>query len=258
MKTRLWLYAAILMLVSSCAPQFYSPNVVNVPLLQKKGDLLINASFGGGKISSGPDVQGAYAMNDHFGVMTNLMFYSGSGTSNYTNGGVTIKDTRKASQFLAEAGAGYFTHTDGGLLLETYIGIGGATVHNEGPYDYTDSSGKNVHAYYNLNNPFSRVFNITSIGYRGSNIEVAFSFRNALVMQQRVTDPQVIQAISSVQEFNNSHQYLVYDPALTIRAGFKQFKFQAQLCYSNNITNSNFPQERIHTSFGVIYRFVRD
>ena len=61
-------------LLFGCSPYYYAPNKGNVPNLREKNDLRLDAGFGGGFIMKGTDVQAAYAVTSHFGVMVNGAF----------------------------------------------------------------------------------------------------------------------------------------------------------------------------------------
>ncbi|MBL0145210.1 MAG: hypothetical protein IPP48_05125 [Chitinophagaceae bacterium] len=87
------LLSSIIIIHQACSPK-YVPNVINVPLLSKKGE--VHATVNGG--ISGFDPQVAVAVSNHIGVIAN-----GSFANEIQNNG---KDFHKHS--FAEIGAGYF------------------------------------------------------------------------------------------------------------------------------------------------------
>ena len=66
MKTTIKISAIIILISSLCSCSVYVPNGVNAPMFAKKGKALINASVG-----TGVNVQGAYAVSDHVGIIAN-------------------------------------------------------------------------------------------------------------------------------------------------------------------------------------------
>lgn len=87
------------------------PNVPNASMLSKKGELHASAHT---SLKGNINVNTAYAVNDHIGVMLN---------------GSTISQQKKSKDFrqnLLELGAGYFTTfgADNSRILEIFAGIG--------------------------------------------------------------------------------------------------------------------------------------
>lgn len=65
------LISCVTVILSSCSPYFYAPNKGNVPNLREKNDLRFDAGLGGGFIMKGIDVQAAYPITSHVGIMVN-------------------------------------------------------------------------------------------------------------------------------------------------------------------------------------------
>ncbi len=106
MKTRIYLLFLIVLCtwMASCSPS-YLPNNLNMPLLytttDKPNDLYLSASLSG-------EIQAAYAVADHIGVMANVLALPG-GEDRY---------------FLGEAGIGTFTTINDNFHLEIFGGGG--------------------------------------------------------------------------------------------------------------------------------------
>ncbi len=113
------------LITGSCTPA-YIPNVVNSPMFSNKYEF--NASLHGG--ISGFDAQLAYAVTDHFGIMTNGSF--ADRTSDST-------DNFHKHSFV-EMGAGYFDKIGPNGRFEVYGGFGMGRVQafyeNEIWYDF--------------------------------------------------------------------------------------------------------------------------
>lgn len=97
-----------LFLVTSCAP-VYVPNVRNSPMFTKGGEFQASAQIG-----NGLELQSAYAVTDHFGLMTNFSFINQSGTED--------EEDFHRHQFF-EGGAGFFTNRNESFF-EIYAGYG--------------------------------------------------------------------------------------------------------------------------------------
>lgn len=92
-------FLAPLLLLSACAP-VYTPNSVNTPLLQERGEVQV-----GGRVSpgSGGELQVAAALTDHVALMANGSAFWSSGEHR--------EDKTFREHFLGEVGLGYFDRT---------------------------------------------------------------------------------------------------------------------------------------------------
>lgn len=102
---------------------YYAPNQVNVPLLKDKKDARISAGYSPGPSVLAADVQLAYALAPHVGVIA-----SASGARSVEEFEIQQKDSDEASSRMRmlEVGAGYFTAftKKDKLILEIYGGAG--------------------------------------------------------------------------------------------------------------------------------------
>ena len=99
---------AVLLLFTSCAP-VYVPNLRNSPMFTKGGEFQAAAHVG-----NGLEIQSAYAITDHLGVMTNLSFIDQTGLD-------SEEDYHRHRFF--EGGIGYFKNRDESFF-EVYAGYG--------------------------------------------------------------------------------------------------------------------------------------
>jgi hypothetical protein len=93
---------------SACAP-VYVPNVRNSPMFTKDGEFQASAQIG-----NGLEVQSAYAVTEHFGVMANFAFIDQSNLED--------EEDYHRHQFF-EGGAGYFLNNEESFF-EVYVGYG--------------------------------------------------------------------------------------------------------------------------------------
>jgi len=107
----------VLFIFTGCVT-LYKPNVINSPLLKEKGEFNTSASIG----LSGCglyNLQAAYAISNHTGVMIDGMYHNRHST-------ISDSSVEKLNMFFGEAGAGYFTAfgNEKNRLFQCYGGCG--------------------------------------------------------------------------------------------------------------------------------------
>lgn len=136
------LFLSLLFAASGCYQQRYGYAAAkpNTPSLQKRGDARLNASFSMGNARGAPednsknlgfDVQGAYAVSRHVGVMASVygrrerdVFGNGAFPRNNPFGFSVVDYKRR----MAEAGIGYFGRPDTSTVFSIYGGTGAGRV----------------------------------------------------------------------------------------------------------------------------------
>jgi hypothetical protein len=115
----------ILLLFTGCVT-LYKPNVINSPLLKEKGEGSATASLGVSG-TGWANIQGAYAVSDHIGLMLNGMYHSRRTTTEGTN-----SSTEKLNIAFGEAGLGYFNQSGSNknILFQLYGGGGYGATHD--------------------------------------------------------------------------------------------------------------------------------
>lgn len=243
MKQHLHLPRVVFALVFAISLQscniMYSPSMQNVPLLQEKHEVAATVGLN--------DLQGAFAVTDHFGVMLNGYF--NNGTTSYTDPYTWSSTERKSAH--VEAGAGVFKKLNDNSTVEIFGGGG-----------YGNSSIKelfrdSLNAIPSLRNSYSanliRFFIQPAIGYTVENFDVAFSTR---ILFQKYTDPSIY-GYSPVDLYDNKlldldkQVFAFIEPAITMRFGYKYIKFHAQaiLSYKYNTTPLNYMPIIINVGF---------
>ncbi|HEX8316736.1 MAG TPA: hypothetical protein VF609_17190, partial [Flavisolibacter sp.] len=194
----LLLYFSIIVLLSSCTQRryIYAAAKNNTPSLQKKGDSRLNASFSFGKargtgdssVNYGYDIQGAYALTNHFALMASYYSRRESDVMDegYRRAVLITSSFVNYRRHLLEAGAGYFDSIDKNAVFNVYAGaaFGKLSLDDVGLMDsirYARFFNANVRKYFiqpgvsffnrsqgsfNLNLRLSLLqFNTTSTGY---------------------------------------------------------------------------------------------
>jgi len=228
---------AILILLASCAPVYYAPNAHNVPLLTEKHEATVSASYAilddiGPLV--GTDLQLAIAVTDNVGIMANGMFTKALYDDN------EILDAACKGQFF-EMGGGYFRSLDenpkSDIIFETYGGFGFGKYINTSDNTIWPSSAS-----------FQRFFVQPSMGIKSKYFEAAISFRLAGLNYSKYE-------IRSGEPYLPMDQFTwLFEPALTLRAGFKSVKVQWQVGISENLNNPNLLQSRVYVGFSLLIR----
>lgn len=168
-KLTQFIFLILPFIISACG--FYTPNLRNSPMLTKAGEVQ-----GAVQISRGLQGQGAAAITDHIGIMSNYQYLR-----NKRDG-----EIEKRSFF--EGGLGYFTNK-GASFYEIYAGYG------EGDVDLLQKgllSAQGDAVFYSTQGRFNRIFIQPSFGYHSKRHSVAFaprfSYVNVLTLETTNSD----------------------------------------------------------------------
>lgn len=210
--------------MTSCSRYYYQPNAVHAPMLKEKNDLKIgiNGNFGqedfdnNESFSSVVNFNAAYSPVKHLGIMTSFTNYRYNlDEENAASGEVDAHAT------LFEAGVGGYypvVENEKGLKLvaDTYIGYGGGKLKSD------------------VNMNFDRIFiqpgiNLTfpffDVGLAGRFSGIKYKNFNNNGMSQDYLDEKRLLNITDKRHF-------FFEPALTLRGGYKFIKAQFQVVKS--------------------------
>ena len=147
----------IFFLLTGCVT-LYKPNTINSPLLKEKGDLHAAAAFG--LSGSGLyNIQSAYAVSDHIGIMINGMYHNSEFSSNNNS-------MERLNMYFGEAGGGYFSTfgKNNKGLFQCYGGMGyGST---------TDKIENSTQVNPEVSAEYINVFIQPGIGHIEKNVEI--------------------------------------------------------------------------------------
>jgi hypothetical protein len=229
----------VLLLLGSCSHKFYAPNTHAVPLFQQQGEARASGMVWTGHEVNGVELQGAYALTDRVGMMVNVIAAKGG----------EVGDTRSGNGYLLEAGSGYFRPLGEYGVFEAYAGLGTGQAKNR----YYDSQSATFTATSTVG--LLRVFVQPSIGITTPYLDGAFSTRVAWLSMRNPRE-----TARGQPSFSGDHEWqfirlnpntLLFEPAATLRAGWKYCKVQLQLGLSVNVIHPEFPQENINMSLGL-------
>ena len=214
-------------LLSGCVT-LYKPNAICSPLLKEKGELNATAALG----LSGCclyNVQAAYAVTDHVGLMIDGMYHN----RHYTS---ADSSEEKLNIFSGEAGAGYFTTfgEEKKGLFQCYGGVGyGNTIDRitNSPNSYPQVSAE----YYNL-------FIQPGIAYTKPNFEIAGDVRmnyvNVYNIQANLYDKFEWWNTDFRYYSDTSLNFVNLEPTMTMKAGGKNLKGIVQCGVTIPVINS--------------------
>jgi hypothetical protein len=228
------LAALSLAFLAACAPKYYSSNAQNVPLLTRQGEGSASASIS--PDANRADLRGALAVGSNVALLANaaLYFPRDNDTGNGGSGG------------LFEAGVGYFRPLPNNLVFETYglLAYGGLENH----FESANPAGK-------LNANLIRVAVQPNLGYKSRYFDAAVSSRLAMLNYFNVEGTLVRNGESQQEFLNDNRMQFLLEPAVTLRAGIDVLKAEAQLGWSVNLTDTEFPQDKNWASLGLVYYF---
>jgi hypothetical protein len=213
MKYLLTLCIASVLLLSSCNVAYRSA-ALNTPLFSAKNQLAI--------VAANNNIQAAYAVTDHVGVMANGFFEQSVISNNETGQGGT--------GYLGEIGAGYFTPlADPNVIFETYAGMGYGHLYLNNNY----RDGSNNVQKRTLDADGIKGFIQPAIGYKLPYVEVSAALRYTVLNYTGIRTsnwPQQELVQADLNQLGTSAFHFV-EPGVTLRTGFKNVKIQLQYLY---------------------------
>ena len=236
MKKQLIITAVVLAFtLNSCTHFYYIPNVQNVPLFREKNEFQCTIAAGGGQEASTAEVQAAYSITNNLALMTNFMSARGGeqsgnnwGKGNYLEGAI-----------------GYYRPFDEFVVAEVYAGLGASNQHHEyGTNDYNNGT---------ADLSFIKYFVQPSIGLTFRAFDIAVSTRFSRLsfynIDNKITmDNPDLYYVDTIAKNNTSY---LFEPALTLRGGWKYIKLQLQLSSSMNLSHPNLQFEKSNVSLGL-------
>lgn len=219
MKTsiRIIFFVVMVFSISSCKIM-YIPNSQNVPLMEEKGDIKANL---GAK-----DLQVAYGVTDHIGVMANG-YYNKTEWSAISAG---FDNQYLSARSLVEGGLGYYTAFGNSGRFEVYGGAGFGSVRHD--YDLYDTGTLTETNSYKAS--MMRYFIQPAIGVQKENVGLAFSTRIAGVTfgtKDSIGYSQDDLISEGLHELDDN-MFIFLEPAVTLRVGFEYVQAEFQPYYN--------------------------
>lgn len=208
---------------------YYVPSQHNVPLLVEQDEFHGTATIGGGHYTGGLEFQGAYSPTEKLRVIGGFMS---------TSHGSTSSSDSSAGTYL-EAGIGHCELLGG----RGQLGILGGYGHSFQKHFYG--------SYKSASVQYSKPFVQGWLGVTFDAGDVALSLRMANIRFHQVDHNLRSPGsdLADLQELQSSN-YLLLEPAATVRLGWKYFKLHGQLGKSYNLTETGLLFEDLHVNLG--------
>lgn len=237
MKTRgIKLLAIACILISGCQPNYYIPNTQNVPLLTSKGETNLTLSGNTNQI----EFLGAYAAGKHLGIQFNGGLIKPF-NQNTESGG---------SGKLIEAGLGYFKEMENNLVFETYGLLGFGSVENHFP-----SSNSSIKEQETISASLRRFGIQPVLGFKTKYFSIAGSARLVNLSYYNISGNHVYENELQTTYLEKNRSNFLIEPAVTVKGGVENVKFQFQLASSANTTNRDFRQDNFLLTLGLNFNF---
>jgi hypothetical protein len=236
-SNQLFLLLAVNLLLSSCA--LYTPSAVNTPLFTEKGQL--TASFNG---ITGENYQAAYAVSNHFAVMTNRFNYKITDDSNSSDKPIENNLYLTSNAYMNEIGLGYFNsnlikNSDLRGVFEIFGGYG----FGKSSFLPKIFSKNSINGNINLSHSYEtfKYFIQPSFRIKSDFIEIALSPRitNVYYSKPISTIPDSFWAENNLYDIHKNN-YTYFEPTVTTRMGYKGIKLKGQVVGSFLMYNRNF------------------
>lgn len=223
MKTKIVLLTFLSFVFGSCAPS-YSPNLTNAPLLYQKGDFMA-----GVHVSNGLELQGAFGLSDHLGVMSNI---------------VALPFTEDRTYY-GEAGLGAYTVLNDKFHLELFAG---------GGIGYGKGSGNSLFGgSISEEGKYTKFFIQPDLGLHYKIFEIALAMRLGYVDYNEFR--------RNGTEISPEPSAWLVEPGLSLRFGFggngffENKKLVLQMGFSASLGEQpDFENGTILLGLGVVYR----
>lgn len=240
------IYVSIIFLTISCSPTLYIPNQQVVTSFNEKKETCVSGTiiFDGFGITKGGDISVAHSITNHWALLGKYTHYYAR--NERTVGPIYTHTTTGGKGIGTELGIGYFTKLKTfNAELWLISGLGSVT---------NNTSETDV-----LGNFSSRIFRTAlqpALSYRKKYLEISLSSRLSHLHYYSIRG----QYEPYDELLKNTPDYFFMEPALTIRLGMKNLKFQLQYQHAyllnQGINNENeiFPYMRAVVGMGVVAR----
>ncbi|MFN8320408.1 MAG: hypothetical protein U0V54_13400 [Saprospiraceae bacterium] len=233
----LFLFILILPFLS-CAPEFYSPNRINIPELGKKKDFKITIVKGYIDF----EAQTAYGLTNHIGILCNYA------NTSYRNSSTNFE---VAGGRMFEIGGGYFTKKRS-LIFENYITFGRGSFFNRA--EFLDPLNEKNDG--KLDSDFSKFGIQSSLSLQHDLFSISGALRYTNLQYTNITG-NMYSGNQNLREFLNLNSgYNFIEPAFQIGIGFKNIRINVQYQRSYVINKTDYYYyNKYNYSAGILLSF---
>jgi hypothetical protein len=232
---------------SACSPIYYAPSIQNVPMISCKGEKNISLSAGSSNINnifntiSTLDLQSAYGITNHLSFQINGGYYFAKEDKSDAGG----------SGHMLETGIGYFTKINKNTIVECFGIFGFGDFNNKIEISAISAKGN----YQNISGSLIRLGIQPAFGFKFKSFEAALSSRMVRLEYKNIRGYLLYGGIDQVDLLKNKNSHYLFEPAISLKTGWENIKFQLQYGRSFNLTNPNFRQGKDFISIGLNFNF---
>ena len=245
---KIYIIFLLSIILVSCSPTYYLPNAHLLPTLKSKGEDYIGASKGTTENVTGYELAYARAVTDKLSLLAKLSTYSGSyQEQNFTYYYQNTRAKSSGSGFMGEIGFGHYFKKEN-FVIENYLIPGLAKL------SFVTNHEDEYYTHQSISTKFLRMSWQSSVTYCRKYFELAISGRTSRL--------DYFDMIGQGRWGRNEQYYLMinkkhylFEPGITVKAGFKNVKASAQLIRTYNYTKYDFIQDRIRFGIGLDIKF---
>jgi hypothetical protein len=235
----------LILCLTGCTHYYYAPNAANIPLFKEKNAFKGKAGYGGGNNYHGGDIQVAYSVGSHIGLMFNSFFAGKTEQVQETSNGDSHVESGNGRYF--ELGSGYYKAFGINKIwvFETYAGAGIGSENHVYNYNQTAKLG------------ISKFFIQPSFGYssKKQTFEIAvgsrFSSMNLKTNQTNVSFEENETNKRELDTISIHPSSILWEPSIMIAVGWHGFKFFIEKTASNNLSNRYLLQDNLNFTVGI-------
>lgn len=235
-----WVLGAIgvtALVLSSCSRYYYQANTVQAPMLGKRHDANVTVSVDEWSESSTFNVQAAYSPVDYLGII--------GGWSNFNYRAPTPEpeagDVNAHARLLEIGAGGYYPVFKNGrgleLIADAYAGYGGGALESDVDMNFSRVF---IQPGFNLSTPyFDAGFHTRFVGIKYRDFDD--NGRGEDYIRQ--------QGLAGITD----GRHYFFEPALTLRGGYKFVKLQAQLVGTVPLGQVDWHYNETHLTLGLYF-----
>ncbi len=225
-----YLYLLPCVALFSCAPRYYAPNAVNVPVFKGADELSFSGLVSGG----GVQADAAYSVTDNFFAQGAATFYKPESDA-YSN---------KGEATLMEIGLGYFKQLQGNFSwgASGTVGFGNISLKYP-PTGKLDAKGMRF-----AGQPY--------IAYKNNWFEGVFSTRLSQVNYKDITGQVLYDGVEQTDYLRANASQFFIEPAITVRVGYKHLHLQLQNVGCFDVTDPDFRYDKNTFTVGFHFKFA--
>jgi hypothetical protein len=239
LRTFTGLFALLAIATTSCTTSYYAPNPHATAMLTEKNELAATASRTIYDRTFSTDVSAAYSPIENFTVFGSASFFQprkGNPANDLTF------DTYGLAGNLFEGGIGHYRNFSEDFFSNISLSYGRL---NNGVTEFMDEN----RATFN----FNRVSLQPGIGYKSDFFDAYASLRFSYIGYQNLQYDSIPQQVFFDEPLLYSNEdFMMVEPGITFRAGYRHFKFYTHVGTSFNLSASDFSRDVFSMSFGVV------